>query len=48
MFGLLVQLDTTYMYVKFEGQGQRSEFTVAGGKMLLKWSVRPRVKAFYF
>jgi len=27
----------------FEGQGHGSEFKVTGGKMSLKWSVRPRV-----
>jgi len=32
--------------LKFEGQGRRSTFTIAGGKVLLKWSVRPRVRAF--
>ena len=32
---LIYLLDT--IYAKFEGQGHRLEFTVTGGKMLLKW-----------
>jgi len=34
------------MLPMFEGQGRRLKFTVAGGKLLLKWSVRPQVRAF--
>jgi len=43
--GILVQLGT--ILIKFECQGQNSKFIVTGGKTLIKWSVRPRVRAFY-
>jgi len=33
---------------QFQRSGHRSEFTVTGGKMLLKWSVWRRVRAFSF
>jgi len=31
---------------KGQGQGHRSKFVVKGRKVLLKWSLRPRVRAF--
>jgi len=47
MFGKLVHLGPRS--VKFEGQRHGSKFKVQGygRKILLKWSMRPRVRAQY-